>query len=115
MNPFGSRGYKKALKVEHFTLQIILLLLITCVVYRTCAVDAFRCKGVDSGCCTKDTPCEKGDGDCDSDSDCAGGLTCGTNNCQRKKPAPWDSTDDCCEGEKCEFSFSLISSYILFP
>merc|ERR1712072_135409 len=54
-----------------------------------------RCKGIDNGCCTKDNPCEKGDGDCDGDEECAGDLTCGRDNC------PFgDADDDCCIGEK---------------
>jgi len=54
-----------------------------------------RCKGIDNGCCTEDNPCEKGDGDCDGDDQCAGDLTCGSDNC------PFgDGDDDCCIGEK---------------
>jgi len=48
-------------------------------------------------CCTKDTPCGVGEGDCDNDGECAGPLECGKNNCPvefnakvgRNKP-------DCC-------------------
>ena len=35
--------------------------------------------------------CGEGDGDCDDDSECAGSLVCGTDNC------PWGDGDDCCE------------------
>ena len=31
-----------------------------------------RCGGSDNGCCTADSPCVEGDGDCDSDNDCQG-------------------------------------------
>ena len=51
-----------------------------------------RCDGQDNGCCTAKTPCNVGEGDCDSDSHCAGSLKCGTNNCA------WGGTDDCCYG-----------------
>ena len=47
------------------------------------------CNGSDSGCAN----IQEGDGDCDSDNDCATGLRCGTNNCQGSQ---FDTTDDCC-------------------
>ena len=34
--------------------------------------------------------CGVGEGDCDDDSECAGPLVCGTDNC------PWGDADDCC-------------------
>ena len=46
----------------------------------------------DFECCTSTDKCNLGEGDCDSDSHCAGNLVCGTNNC-----ATGDSTLDCCE------------------
>ncbi len=48
------------------------------------------------GCCTRVTPCGPGEGDCDSDSDCAAGLACGSDNCVVGADA-FDPTDDCCE------------------
>ena len=65
-------------------------------------MDGLRCWGINDGCCTKENPCEKGDGDCDNDEQCAGGLTCGKDNCG------WhhmDKSDDCCMGEKSKRSF----------
>ena len=64
----------------------------------------------DCNCCGRDDGCngglEEGDGDCDSDSDCASGLLCGKNNCADFRGAlgwpqghdqdTWDRTDDCC-------------------
>jgi len=50
-----------------------------------------RCTGQDDGCCTKETPCNLGEGDCDTDQQCAGSLVCGTDNC------PWGDEDDCCK------------------
>ena len=60
------------------------------------------CAGADGGC----QKIQIGDGDCDSDSDCAGNLMCGDNNCGREEDfdisswpssSPgWDTTDDCC-------------------
>ena len=32
--------------------------------------------------CNDDSPCSKGEGDCDGDSQCGGSLVCGTNNCE---------------------------------
>jgi len=62
-----------------------------------------RCSGKDDGCCTASNPCERGDGDCDSDDDCKGSLECGTDNCDRqgllgrwKNQRLYSKTDDCC-------------------
>jgi len=46
-------------------------------------------------CCTSTNQCLEGEGDCDSDSDCAGSLVCGTNNCD----SVFAATHDCCEHE----------------
>eukprot|EP00908_Phaeocystis_cordata_P026538 Transcript_9018.p3 GENE.Transcript_9018~~Transcript_9018.p3 ORF type:complete len:145 (-),score=35.87 Transcript_9018:999-1433(-) len=63
------------------------------------------CHGGNDGC--SGNLCE-GDGDCDKDTDCAGPLLCGTDNCKVFRDpsmnwdgvpcdAPgWDATDDCC-------------------
>ena len=63
-----------------------------------------QCNGVpetDWNCCSSDYPCTLGEGDCDSDSDCAGSLSCGTDNCLADFSASgsnWMSQSDCCEG-----------------
>ena len=46
-------------------------------------------------CCTRESPCKVGGGDCDKDEDCAGDLVCGKNNCQDFN---WlaRSSYDCC-------------------
>jgi len=46
-------------------------------------------------CCTKDSPCKVGGGDCDKDEDCAGDLVCGKDNC---RDFNWfaRSSYDCC-------------------
>ena len=36
---------------------------------------------IDNQCCTADTPCGIGEGDCDSDDQCSGDLICGHDNC----------------------------------
>ena len=44
-------------------------------------------------CCNATSPCNIGQGDCDTDDDCIGNLVCGKQNC-----GPgffWDSTDCC--------------------
>ena len=46
-------------------------------------------------CCTPAAPCGLWLGDCDRDTDCAGDLVCGTDNC----PAG-SSTMDCCVGNR---------------
>ena len=49
-----------------------------------------RCTGEDNECCTDETPCNIGEGDCDRDTHCLGDLVCGEGNC------PWGDNDDCC-------------------
>jgi hypothetical protein len=39
------------------------------------------CEIQNNFCCSIDFPCQEGDGSCNEDSDCAGSLVCGTNNC----------------------------------
>ena len=62
-------------------------------------LNAVKCNGEtktkESSCCTMDFPCQLGEGDCDVDADCAGHLTCGTDNCDTK----FRSTSDCCQGK----------------
>ena len=62
----------------------------------SCCTDRYRCQGFHTynGCCTADTPCGKGDGDCDSDGQCQGELTCGNDNCSPE--TGFSSTYDCC-------------------
>eukprot|EP00961_Rhodomonas_salina_P238356 3221588-Rhodomonas_salina.1 len=43
-------------------------------------------------CCTDRGDCQVGDGDCDSDGECAGNLKCGTDNCPVGSQEDWD----CC-------------------
>ena len=47
-------------------------------------------------CCTEDSPCGEGEGDCDINRDCKSGLKCGINNC-KKFGAYYNKYDDCCE------------------
>jgi hypothetical protein len=50
-------------------------------------------------CCTNDAPCVKGNGDCDFDTDCAGDLYCGEDNCllyHSTLNSAWETTADCC-------------------
>ena len=53
------------------------------------------CTGGDS-CCTTTNKCGEDEGDCDKDSDCKEGLTCGNDNCIKNSGIQWDATDDCC-------------------
>ena len=55
------------------------------------------CRGKSEGdsCCSPTEPCGLWGGDCNSDSDCAGGLVCGSNNCNLMFPSA-SSTSDCC-------------------
>ena len=57
-----------------------------------------RCQGrnVDVGiCCSPETPCMLGEGDCENDSDCNGNLVCGNNNC-KQFGSIFHEKDDCC-------------------
>jgi hypothetical protein len=53
------------------------------------------CNGGDS-CCRSSAQCAVGEGDCDSDTDCAGRLVCGEDNCDQSRDI-FDLSDDCCE------------------
>ena len=48
-------------------------------------------------CCSGEQPCDRGEGDCDEDSHCAGNFVCGSNNCKRFGEH-WRNNVDCCEG-----------------
>ena len=45
---------------------------------------AGACLGLSSDwdCCTPNSPCNQGEGNCNEHSDCAAGLKCGENNCR---------------------------------
>jgi len=49
----------------------------------------------DWDCCSSSSPCQAGQGDCDYDSDCAGSLVCGNDNCQNFHPGA-EALADCC-------------------
>ena len=73
-----------------------------------------RCKGkgfTDYNCCSFTHPCGVGMGDCDYNSDCLGGLQCGTNNCwtdyRVQNGYNWDVQADCCFGKN--FTFLVYS------
>ena len=53
-----------------------------------CDAIARKCMTCNGGnsCCTEDNKCDVGEGDCDSDEDCEGGLKCGSNNCGMAVP-----------------------------
>merc|ERR1712205_257089 len=49
-----------------------------------CCVGSPKCNTGDNGCCDRGGyKCGYGEGDCDYDSDCAGNLHCGSNNCKQ--------------------------------
>ena len=60
------------------------------------------CQGQNTGCCTPVTPCDIGEGDCDTGHDCKVGLTCGYNNCVAPEQGRhwFNAGDDCCEPSK---------------
>ena len=61
----------------------------------------------DSGCCTSKFQCYEGEGDCDSDSECAGDLLCGKDNCVNFNSAWPDSAFDCCTQGKNIIKYRL--------
>ena len=73
-----------------------------------------QCNGVpltDWSCCSSSSPCNVGGGDCDTDSHCTGGITCGTNNCRRdfsSTGSNWGSAADCCIGN---YSIGNLARY----
>ena len=54
----------------------------------------------DYDCCTKESPCGEGQGDCDGNDengheDCEKGLICGVNNCRKYNPSAYIHYDCC--------------------
>ena len=72
------------------------------------------CKGspsTDWNCCSDAFPCMLGGGDCDDDSQCAGNLVCGSDNCRRdfsSSNSNWMTGADCCRG-------NLLHLYVYYP
>ena len=63
-------------------------------------------------CCTAETPCVHGEGECETDEDCTPGLKCGDNNC-KQFAAYFHPKDDCCYNpnlEKPTFIYGKNSS-----
>ena len=60
-----------------------------------CVFIACSANGVpyDKNCCTSESPCGEGEGDCDSDSHCKDGLKCGKDNCPSGN---FSAKADCC-------------------
>lgn len=63
-----------------------------------------KCLGKDN-CCDHQL-CGLNEGDCDLDSQCAGSLVCGVDNCEGSS---FDATDDCCKEDVCQDGFPLGS------
>jgi len=64
----------------------------------------------DSGCCSTSEPCGIGEGDCDNDSDCQEGLSCGDNNCVG---TGFTKQADCCYGNATAYNDGDYMSEIL--
>ena len=58
----------------------------------------------DRSCCTVNSPCTVGEGDCDSDDQCIGGLKCGKDNCGHDFPP----LADCCEGSILNININIV-------
>ena len=48
--------------------------------------------------CSASSPCDEGEGNCHTDSDCAGRLVCGSHNCPQSAPGT-SSITNCCARE----------------
>ena len=76
-----------------------------------------QCNGVPStgwSCCSTATQCALGGGDCDIDSECAGDLICGRDNCLNDFPSVgsnWGTLADCCMGK---YYYRPLYIYIFF-
>jgi len=62
----------------------------------TCAAPV-SCDGTSSDwdCCSSLSPCQENEGDCDNDSECAGSLVCGNDNCPSINPLAHRFADCC--------------------
>ena len=76
----------------HFTVIVLYNLVLSFIYF---VLLGLKCAG-NASCCIPGIPCGEGEGDCDSDSDCKEGLTCGHNNCPIKSGGAWNAADDCC-------------------
>ena len=66
------------------------------------AEDCIGSPSTDWNCCSDAFPCMLGGGDCDDDSQCAGNLVCGSDNCRRdfsSSNSNWMTGADCCRGK----------------
>ena len=94
-----SSGQRKLELGLGLSLAIVIFLMLHYKRFIFCAehVSVLACSGErgTGECCTRESPCKVGGGDCDKDEDCAGDLVCGKNNCQDFN---WlaRSSYDCC-------------------
>ena len=76
-----------------------------------------RCNGkptTDFDCCTSTNPCNVGEGDCDSDFECAVGLRCEYDNCLRDFPyaaSNWKHDADCCVRSRGITKYQTLTNY----
>ena len=65
-------------------------------------------EGYNKHCCTVEEPCGLGEGDCDTDDECADGFVCGTNNCVGF-PNP---KADCCQLPVMEGTYAILMTMV---
>ena len=67
-------------------------------------------------CCERNGPCKEGAGNCVNDTECAGQLLCGHNNCDLGNPG-FHPSDDCCywPGEIVDENFREMFKKTSFP
>ena len=61
--------------------------------------------------------CAVGEGDCNKDSECADGLTCGSNNCKRDFSTGetwWGRRHDCCMIDTSDFQYQAIVQILIY-
>ena len=76
-----------------------------------CKEDKCNADDDDNECCSTESPCRVGEGDCDTNAECVGDLVCGTNNCQMFD-ASWKDTRDCCEANKAIITTTTTTTTI---
>ena len=87
----GLRGYSK----QNLNEPSFLSLVVACEDATNCSGhETCRSSGSSWNCCTKQSKCGLHEGDCDSDDECEGTLTCGIGNCAVHL---FPENADCCQ------------------
>ena len=87
----------KVSTIDVYPLIIVPYSQFSCLIFPFFALyQGIHCVG-QGGCCSRNSPCKAGEGDCDHDLECGVGLVCGTNNCKTGTFPLFSDQDDCCK------------------